>query len=140
MTLNAQNKTDSLEIERAGKDYVEGWATGDLDRIRKAVSPELVKRIVTQDEKGNSYISDMGASLLLMAARGNIGGVDKRVPDFEPGKKFKAEVIIYDITGKNAMIKVVNTKYGFFDYCQLVKIGDDWRIINVLWDWLPKND
>lgn len=140
ISLIAQTRTDSLAIEQAGKDYVEGWATGNLDRIRKAVSPELVKRIVSSDTEGLSYISDMSASLLLMAAKANIGGVDKRVPDFEPDKEFKVKVTIHDISGPNAMIKVVNTKYGFFDYCHLSKVNKEWKIINVLWDWLPKDE
>jgi hypothetical protein len=43
--------------------------------------------------------------------------------DLEPDKTFKLDVFIYDITGTYALAKTVNTKYGFFDYCQLAKIA-----------------
>ena len=57
--------------------------------------------------------------------------------DFEPDKYFKLGVFIYDITGDYALAKTVNTKYGFFDYCQLAKFKGEWKIINVLWGMLP---
>jgi hypothetical protein len=87
LAVKAQTSTDSLAIEKACRDYVEGWAAGDADRVTRAVSPELVKRTVGQDKEGTSF---------------------------------------------------TNTKYGFFDYCQLAKFNGDWKIINVLWGWLPK--
>jgi hypothetical protein len=51
---------------------------------------------------------------------------------------FKLSVFIYDISGNYALAKTVNTKYGFFDYCQLAKFNGEWKIFNVLWGWLPK--
>jgi hypothetical protein len=114
---------------------VEGWATGDMDRVAKGVSPELVKRTVSQDKEGVSFTNNMSASLLLIATKMNKEGV--RGKDFEPDKPFKLDVRIYDITGDFALAKTVNTKYGFFDYCQLAKFNGEWKIINVLWGMLP---
>ena len=37
-----------------------------------------------------------------------------------------------------ALVKTVTTKYGFFDYCQLARFNGEWKIINVLWGWLPQ--
>ncbi len=136
LTLNAQTKEDSLAIEKACRNYVEGWATGDVDRVAKGVSPELVKRTVSQDKEGVSYINNMGASLLLIATKGNKEGVKGR--DLEPDKPFNLNVHISDISGDYALVKASNTKYGFFDYCQLAKFNGEWKIINVLWGWLPK--
>ena len=53
MILKAQTKNDSLAIEKACRDYVEGWATGDMDRVAKGVSPELVKLTVGKDKEGS---------------------------------------------------------------------------------------
>jgi hypothetical protein len=47
-------------------------------------------------------------------------------------------VNILDITGNVASVKAWNTKYGFMDYCHLARFGDKWKIVNVLWDYLPK--
>jgi hypothetical protein len=132
----AQTKEDSLAIEKACRNYVEGWATGDMDRVAKGVSPELVKRTVSQDKEGVSFTINMSTSLLLIATKGNKEGVKGK--DLEPDKPFKLNVYICDITGDYALVKTVNTKYGFFDYCQLAKFNGEWKIFNVLWGWLPK--
>lgn len=134
--LNAQTKNDSLAIETACRNYVEGWAEGNTDKVNKGISDELVKRTVAKDKDGLSYVNDMGNSLLLMVTKRNKDGV--KSTDLEPDKPFKLDVFIYDITGEFALAKTVNTKYGFFDYCQLAKINGEWKVINVLWGWLPK--
>lgn len=134
--IKAQTKADSIAIDKACRDYVEGWAEGNIERVSKAVSPELVKRTISQDAEGLNLITDMGASLLIGATKRNKGGV--KAKDFEPGKPFKLDVSIYDISGDYALAKAVNTKYGFFDYCQLAKYNGEWKIINVLWGFLPQ--
>jgi hypothetical protein len=133
--LSAQTKADSIAIEKACRDYVEGWLTGDLDRIAQGVSPELLKRTIGSDTEGSSYTSNMSASLLKISAKGNKGGT--KMKDLEPDKEFKLDVYIYDITGNYALVNAVNTKYGFFDYCQLAKFNNEWKIFNVMWDDLP---
>ncbi len=132
----AQSREDSLAVERACRDYVEGWAEGNVARVDQAVSPELVKRTISQDNEGINFTSDMGASLLKTVTKMNLQGV--RAKDFEPDKPFNLEVKICDITGGFALVKTSNTKYGFFDYCQLAKFNGEWKIINVLWGYLPQ--
>jgi hypothetical protein len=136
LTANAQTKEDSLAIEKACRNYVEGWATGDMDRVAKGVSPELVKRTVSQDKEGVSFTNNMSASLLLLVTKNNKEGVKGK--DLEPDKPFKLDVQIFDISGDFALAKTMNSKYGFFDYCQLAKFNGEWRIFNVLWGWLPQ--
>jgi len=132
---NSQTKEDSLAIEIACRNYVEGWAEGNADRVEKGVSPELVKRTVSRDEEGMSFTNNMSASLLIAVTKMNKKGVKGK--DLEPGKPFKLDVQICDVTGDFALVKTINTKYGFFDYCQLAKYNGEWKIINVLWGWLP---
>jgi hypothetical protein len=136
ITVTAQTKDDSLAIEKACRDYVEGWATGDIDRVARGISPELVKRTVSQDKEGFSFTNNMSPSLLLLVTKMNKEGVKGK--DLEPDKPFKLDVRICDIAGDFALVKTVNTKYGFFDYCQLARFNGEWRIFNVLWGWLPK--
>jgi hypothetical protein len=135
VTLVAQAPADTMAIEKACRDYVEGWAEGDAGRVSLGVSPELVKRTVGKDQDGEAYTSDMSASMLVAATKRNRGGVNMR--DQEPGKPFSLEVTVYDITGDFALAKTVNTKYGFFDYCQLAKVNGEWKVINVLWGYIP---
>jgi len=136
LTVKAQTKADSIAIEKACRDYVEGWAEGNTERVSKAVSSELVKRNISQDAEGASFVVDMGASLLIGITKRNKGGV--KAKDYEPGKPFKLDVMIYDISGDYALAKTINVKYNFFDYCQLAKYNGEWKIINVLWGSLPQ--
>lgn len=136
LTGKTQTKDDSLAIEKACRNYVEGWATGDAARVAAGVSPELVKRTISQDKEGTSFTNNMSASLLIMITKTNKESV--KAKDLEPDKPFSLDVSIKDITGDYALIKTVTTKYGFFDYCQLAKFNGEWKIINVLWGVLPK--
>ena len=74
----------------------------------------------------------MSASQLIYATKRN-GKEGVRIKDFEPNQNIKVNVIIYDITGNFAMAKTFNSKYGFFDYCQLAKFNGEWKIFNVLY-------
>jgi len=136
VTMHAQTPADTLAIEKACRDYVEGWAEGDAGRVAMGVSPELAKRTIGKDQDGASYTSEMSASMLVVATKRNRGGVVMR--DLESDKPFGLKVTIYDITGEYAMAKTVNTKYGFFDYCKLAKVNGEWKVINVLWGYLPQ--
>jgi hypothetical protein len=139
MTLDAQTKKDSLAIEKACRDYVEGWATGDIDRVSRAVSDELVKRAVAMDESGFCFTVNMSSSQLKVATKSN-GEEGINIKDLEPEKEFELVVEIYDITGNCATAKASNTKYGFFDYCQLAKFNGEWKIFNVLYGWTPQEN
>jgi hypothetical protein len=41
LAASGQTKEDSLAIKKDIDDYVEGWATGNGERVRNAISPEL---------------------------------------------------------------------------------------------------
>lgn len=130
-----QTKEDTLAIKKATLDYLEGWATGNVERIHNSVSAELSKRRVA-NTGDLVYVQDMSHSLLCAAALSNAKGV--RMPDLTPGKELSPEIRIFDIDGTNASVKTWNTKYGFFDYIHLSKTGGKWMIINVLWDMTGK--
>jgi hypothetical protein len=130
-----QSQEDTLAIKNATLNYIEGWATGNVERIQESVSPELSKRRVAA--AGNLvYVQDMSQSLLCAAAMGNAKGV--RMQDLTPDKSLAPVIKILDIDGNNASVKTWNAKYGFFDYIHLSKAGGKWMIVNVLWDMNSK--
>lgn len=47
-TLDLQQQ-DLAAITRAAMDYAEGWYTGDPDRMRRALHPDLIKRTIVGD-------------------------------------------------------------------------------------------
>jgi hypothetical protein len=135
LPTSGQTKEDTLAIKKAITDYVEGWATGNVERIQNAVSPELSKRRVAVAGE-MVFVQDMSRSLLCASALGNAKGV--RMSDLTPGKELVPEIKILDIDGINASAKTWNAKYGFFDYIHLSKAGGKWMIVNVLWDMNSK--
>ena len=131
LPATGQTIEDTLAIKKAISDYVEGWATGNIERIQNAVSPELSKRRVAATGE-LVFAQDMSRSLLCASALANAKGV--RMQDLTPGKELVPEIKILDIDGINASAKTWNAKYGFFDYIHLSKAGGKWMIVNVLWD------
>ena len=121
--------SDTAAIRQTALNYVEGYYNADWQRVSKAISPELVKRIIIKDTLGNFAISNMGASQLIYSAKHN-----KNTNILNPGQPFKGDVIIYDIYGKTATAKVVTNKFKFVDYLHLGKIDGEWKIVNVLWE------
>lgn len=124
--LPAQTAADSAGIRAAALDYAEGWYEGSADRMTRAVSPELVKRIVVRDTlTGRDMVQGMGSSVLVNStARGFGKGT--------PADKQAKDVKIYDIFRGAAVAKV--TMADWIDYLQLARINGRWVIVNVLWE------
>src|SRR5438094_108523 len=112
----AQPSADSLGIKTTVLNYIEGYYNSDGDRMAKAISPELAKRIVTKGDNGEYVVQDMGSSLLIYAAK------KYKRPAEDDKQPFKADIKIFDITKDIASVKVTTNKFKFFDYIHLAKI------------------
>jgi len=122
------SEQDLAAIKQAALDYAEGWYTGDGDRMEKAVSPDLAKRIVRTRE-GRSRVDNMSALTLVQAARKGYG---KQTPMDQR----QEDVTILDVFGNAASVKVVMS--GWVDYLHIGKVDGNWVIINVLWEMKPE--
>ncbi|MDZ4709679.1 MAG: nuclear transport factor 2 family protein [Saprospiraceae bacterium] len=128
ISVSAQSKQDSATIKTATQDYVEGFFTSDSSRLAKAMSADLIKRII-DNRSGSSKLMTIGLKELIGYTK-----MGQKMPDNNPSEPFKAKVDIYDITGGIALAKVSTNKMpDFFDYIQAGKINGEWKIINVLW-------
>jgi hypothetical protein len=124
--LAAQTPADTAGIRAAALDYAEGWFEGNGDRMARAVSPELVKRIVVHDSaSGMDMIQGMGSTALVNGTRRGFG-------KSTPKDKQEKEVRIYDIFRGSAVARVTMTDW--IDYLQLARIDGRWVIVNVLWE------
>ncbi len=120
---------DSAAIRAAALDYVEGWYTGDAERMARAVHPELAKRVVETDAAGVSRMGRMGAADLVGQTREG-GGRDT------PAERRQKDVRILDIFGNAASVRA--TMSGWIDYMHLAKWNGQWKIVNVLWELKPR--
>jgi hypothetical protein len=123
--LAAQTAQDSANIRMAALDYIEGWYSGNGDRMAKALHPELAKRIMFTDTLGNYWIRDMGATELI---RGTRTGGGTRTPAAER----RTDVRVLDIFQNAASVRI--DAGGWIDYLHLVRWHGQWLILNVLWE------
>src|ERR1041384_2650865 len=61
----AASDADREAIKQTALDYVEGWYEGNVERMERALHPELAKRIVRTNEKGQSSLGQMSAMTLV---------------------------------------------------------------------------
>ena len=126
-----QSAADTAAINEAVMNYLEGYYTADGDRVEKAIHPDLAKRVVYSNQKGQSWVQSMTAMSLYSYTK-------QKEDESVEHVKLKAEIEIYDIFGNIATVKAVTEYFDFIDYCQLGKVNGEWKIINVLWAMKPK--
>ena len=80
---------DSIAIRTTALDYIDGFYTGDAERMERAVHAELAKRIVTVDAaSGKSHLDQMSAMTLVQRTRAGtwktdtVGAKTRRCHDF----------------------------------------------------------
>ena len=125
----AQSDADKAAITAAALDYIEGWYEGNLERMERALHPDLAKRIVHTNAEGRSSLGQMSAMSLVQGVKRG-GGKDT------PKEKQQKDVTILDIYGNTASVKVVASDW--IDYLHIAKFNGRWVIVNVLWELKPK--
>jgi hypothetical protein len=101
-------------IRAAATDYIASWLDSDPDRMARCLHPSLVKRAVEPD----GSIDEMGRDDM-------VAGTTARE------RTGTYEVELLDVYDGIALAKVVSTMY--VDYLQIARFGDQWRLLNVLW-------
>ncbi len=128
LTLQAQTAQDTVDIKRVALAYIEAQHTPNPTLMEGALHPRLVKRSVfknkaTQKEYISEYFTE---NMVILAETYNKKG------DKFP-KNPKKEVKLLDISAKTASVKLIADEW--IDYMHIVKINDEWKIINVLWQY-----
>jgi hypothetical protein len=125
---STHTSADETAIKETALNYIEGSFSGDAERMEKALHPELNKVIpVKVRQTGKTMLDKMGAALLIEGTRAKMGMV--------PVDERNIELNILDVKNNIAMVKVLSSRY--YDYLQVAKFGDSWKIVNVLWVMNP---
>lgn len=132
--FNANAQTNVSDADRAAitqtaLDYIEGWYAGDAERMERALHPDLAKRIVRTNDKGQSRLDQMSAMSLVQGTRRGFG---KETPK----EKQIKDVVILDVFGNTASVKAVMSNW--IDYMHMAKYNGRWVIVNVLWEMKPE--
>ena len=128
---SAQTKVsdeDKAAITSTALDYIEGWYTGDAERMERALHPDLAKRIVRTNDKNQSRLDQMSALSLVQAVRSGYG---KNTPK----ERQQKDVTILDVYENTASVKLVAADW--IDYLHIAKYNGRWVIVNVLWELKP---
>ncbi len=128
-TTAAVADTQKAAITQTALDYIEGWYTGDVERMERALHPELAKRIVHTNPQGQSRLDQMGAMSLVQGTRRGFG---KQTPK----EKQLKEITILDVFENAASVKIVASDW--IDYLHIAKFNGRWVIVNVLWELKPE--
>jgi Putative lumazine-binding len=129
MTINIQNAStntnndDTQQIEATALDYTLGWYEGDAARMKRALHPELVKRMFNRDALDAVVLDQMGALELLNRAEKRKG------LGYSQGR---ADVTVLDVFQSVATARV--DAETWIDYLQLARVSGSWKIVNVLWE------
>ncbi len=115
--LNA-SEADLAAIRQTASDYIDGWYTGNAERMERSLYDFLSKRWITSDRVDTTTKWEM-----VDMTKGG-GGKDYA------GDK-TSTVTILDAYGNIAVVKCVSPEY--IDYLQVGKVNGKWIIINVLW-------
>ncbi len=128
-TTAAVADTQKAAITQTALDYIEGWYTGDVERMERALHPELAKRIVHTNPQGQSRLDQMSAMSLVQGTRRGFG---KQTPK----EKQLKEITILDVFENAASVKIVASDW--IDYLHIAKFNGRWVIVNVLWELKPE--
>lgn len=109
--------TDNELVTQVALDYFEGWFDGDVERMDRALHPDLVKRRAG-DELGITTKERMLE--LTRTGAGKEDAADRTL-----------DVTVEDVSGEIASVTVCSAVY--YEYLQLVRTSDGWKIANALW-------
>ena len=115
--------SDEEGIRAIVLDYFEGWYDGDVERMRRALHPQLAKRSLADD----------GVSLEELTAAGMVEATAKGQGRRDDPEERRLEIVVQHVYDTIASVRVLSVPYA--EYVQLVRTRDGWKIANAMWQW-----
>ena len=121
-TAAQENKTagdDTSAVRATVTDYIEGYYTGDANRMEQTLHPHYLKHII----HGDIPMRDWNATRMIREVR-------KNGPSEQPQADKTEQVQVLDVTGEMASAKL--TTPHWVDYMTLAKADGKWKILSVV--------
>lgn len=110
-------------VTEVALDYIEGAFTADAGRMARALHPELTKVMLGKiPDTGRSFLQSMGATRLVEVVRA-MDPLDEN--------EWGVDVQVLEVGHGMAVVRIASSR--FIDHLQMAKVGDEWKIVNVLW-------
>ena len=109
LSASAQTAADAAAIKEVVLDYVDGWWTGDAQRMARALHPDRVKRnIYTNEATGHSMMNSVTKYDMVEYSRA--GGGSER-----PDEKGDIQVLILAVHRDIAKLLAMSTTSNWLD-------------------------
>ena len=124
----SENASDFNLIARAVQLYFEGMYHSDVEKLKKAFHPKAVL---------HGYIE---GELIHLPLDGWLERVKGVTAPAESGEAYDMRIVSIDVTGMVAAVKVADLYIGrrFTDYLSLVKVEDNWVIVDKIFHYDQK--
>jgi hypothetical protein len=119
-----QAPDDRALVERAARDYLEGWYAADPERVGRALHPDMVKRYVDALPGGRQVVHTLTRDRMIEMTR--MGGGSKT-----PAEARGISVQVLEVSGDIAVARASSSEY--MEYLSLARCNDQWVIVNILW-------
>ena len=123
----AQTSADTAAIRATAHDYIDGWYSGDADRMERSLHSHLAKRLVYENSRKQSALVDLTAEELVQSTRAGHGKI--------PRDQWRDSVTVLDIFGNAAVVRVDATTW--VDFLEEIRWNGEWKIVNVVWENRP---
>ncbi|MFH0736715.1 MAG: nuclear transport factor 2 family protein [bacterium] len=121
---NTVDQTDSIDIKQTALNYIDGFYSGDVIRMEKAIHPDINKATPRDlPQTGRTILTYTTYSGLIEFTRAKLGVVDDSI------RNIKIDILNIDNDVANVKISSAN----FIDFVQMVKLDGQWKIVNVLY-------
>jgi len=115
------SSSDVEEVESIARDYIEGWYTGNVGRMDRALHADLVKRMPVREGSPAAVRLHPVSKVRMLELTAEGGGEN-------PDAAF--EILVDDVSTDIATARVASPEY--LDYVHFAKTEDGWKIVNVL--------
>jgi Putative lumazine-binding len=119
-----RTSADHAAVTAAARDYFEGWFDGDVERIDRALHPDLVKRRVG---------SELG-----ITSKERMLELTRRGEGVQDASDRTLEIEVEDVFGDIASATIHSAVYH--EYIHLVRTRAGWQIANALWQFTAEAD
>jgi hypothetical protein len=129
--LAAQSAEDRQAVERAVRDYVEGFYEGDTAKLVRSVHPEVAKYGYYIPRDSSRYVGEAMPFAEFLSYANRIRTRGQPAPADAPKR-----VEVFDVQDQTASAKL--TAWWGTDYLLLAKYDGRWMIRQVLWQAPPR--